>query len=465
MTKRYLSTVAMTMTMAMAATLGLSGCGGGAGGSSAASSSGASGEYVVERTTNEGVETVRSVSGSRWGGEARLVEELAIGEESGDEPYLFGSVTAAWVSGDRIYVVDAQAPAVRAYDAEGAFLFRVGRTGEGPGEYSRPMGLAIASDGRVFVTDLAGARLNVYDADGKPIEDRSLGSPQSAIGLQLGYDDEIFTRIIDLPANTNRIQIGNVRMGMQQVGPEGLTGEPIVPPPIEFSPPMVKFSVMGNEMEMPLVPYAPSYQWAMAPGGEMIAGVSENYRFEIHRPDGATTIVEKAWEPVAITPGEAAFRARLAGEQIRRMVADFEVDTALVPDAKAAFTTFRPDRSRRVWVVRQGPGRRDPDCTEVDGGAGLTIMLSREGGGTVSTDSGSAADPEDFPDGCWTDTWLFDVFDLASGELLGTVPAPEDGFTAPLFVDGDTVLASITDEAGTVRLKKYRLTIDGTGSN
>jgi len=35
-----------------------------------------------------------------------------------------------------------------------------------------------------------------------------------------------------------------------------------------------------------------------------------------------------------------------------------------------------------------------------------------------------------------------------------------DVFTQPLFVDGDTVLASVTDEVGTVRLKKYRLVID-----
>ena len=52
---------------------------------------------------------------------------------------------------------------------------------------------------------------------------------------------------------------------------------------------------------------------------------------------------------------------------------------------------------------------------------------------------------------------MFDVFDLPTGEFLGTVPAPEAGFTSPLFVQGDTVLAAVTDAMGITRLKKCRL--------
>ena len=73
---------------------------------------------------------------------------------------------------------------------------------------------------------------------------------------------------------------------------------------------------------------------------------------------------------------------------------------------------------------------------------------------------GSGASPsseEEYDGECWANTWMFDVFDLVTGEFLGTVHAPEQGFTRPLFVEGDVVLAAVTDGLGTTRLKKYRL--------
>jgi hypothetical protein len=87
----------------------------------------------------------------------------------------------------------------------------------------------------------------------------------------------------------------------------------------------------------------------------------------------------------------------------------------------------------------------------------MAIMIGGAGDTTVRMDPG--VDPETDLD-CWRNTYTFDVFDIATGEFLGSVPAPEPGFTQIRFADGDTVLASVTDELGTVRLKKYRLLID-----
>ena len=75
---------------------------------------------------------------------------LAI-EEGGEGVYLFGAITAAWATSDRIYIVDSQVPAVRAFDHQGNYLFDVGRPGQGPGEYIQPMALALGGDGRVIV--------------------------------------------------------------------------------------------------------------------------------------------------------------------------------------------------------------------------------------------------------------------------------------------------------------------------
>jgi len=93
----------------------------------------------------------------------------------------------------------------------------------------------------------------------------------------------------------------------------------------------------------------------------------------------------------------------------------------------------------------------------------MAIMIGSSGGANVvpagSVIGGGGGEVEDEQE-CWANTYMFDVFELATGEFLGTVPAPEPGFTRPMFVDGDTVLAAVTDELGTVRLKKYRLVIE-----
>lgn len=455
-----------TGALALIVTLLLAACGGAPNGNTTAEAASANGEYVAERNTVDGIETVRTVAGSRWGGDGQLVEELSIGEEIGDDAYLFGQISAAWATDDRIYVVDSQVPAIRAYDHQGNYLFDIGSVGQGPGEYGRPMSIVVGDDGRIIVTDLQGARLNFFDADGAPLDDWSLGSSAAAMGLEMTYDGELFTRMIELPdmseMTSGRIEI---REGMQAVGPDGPIGDPVFPPESDYEPPTSSVEVGGNRMQMAL-PFTPRQGWIFTPGGDIVVGVGNEYRFEIHAPDGRVLAIEKYWDPVPVDPDEKSFRAEMASIRLRRMAPDFTIPASDIPASKPAFTRFRADRSRRVWVVRQGPSQLDPDCTEMgsSGGGGTMIMMSLGGGGggggmelRVGDGSSFGGGDDEYEGECWANTYMFDLFELASGEFLGTVPAPEMGFNIPLFVDGDTVLAAVTDGMGITRLKKYRL--------
>ena len=86
-------------------------------------------------TDSAGVTLVNNVGGS-----ARLwsVEPvLSIGQESGDEAYVFGRIADVTVdSQNRIHVLDQHAHVVRTYGADGVFIRSVGREGQGPGEFS-----------------------------------------------------------------------------------------------------------------------------------------------------------------------------------------------------------------------------------------------------------------------------------------------------------------------------------------
>lgn len=51
-----------------------------------------------------------------WEGWARLVEDLSIGVESGEDAYMFGRITGLYATADEIFVVDEQIPVVRVFD-------------------------------------------------------------------------------------------------------------------------------------------------------------------------------------------------------------------------------------------------------------------------------------------------------------------------------------------------------------
>ena len=436
---------AVATGLALAGSLAIAGCGGTETGGNAAT---ATGDHVVERGVENGVETVHNLSGSRWGGNATLVEEISIGDEIGEQSYLFGNISGAWATDERFYLIDAQVPAVRAFDRDGRYLFDVGRPGQGPGEYNYPTAIAVTNGGNVAIADAMSARITIYDRDGELIEDWPLQSQKSALGLVPSYDGEMFTQSWSLEAG---------RMGMQAVGPEGLVGEILFPPPNAYMPASV---AAGKGLEV-LVPFAPEYSWTFAPGGEILAGVGDEYRFEIHRRDGTITHVERSWEPVAVQSGEADYRAELATNAIRRFSPDGGMSSSEVAENKPAFVGIYPDRAGRVWLVRQGPGRPDPTCDDTASGAAARVRMAMGDGESIQVGAKIAAMPrEPVVDNCWADAVTFDLFDIRTGEFLGTVDAPENGFQRPMFGDNETVLAAVTDDAGTVRLKAYRLQIE-----
>ena len=81
-----------------------------------------------------------------------LEEDLVLGNES-DENYLFYRV---WdIQADargNIYVLDSGATRIQKYDKNGKYLQTIGRQGQGPGEFQRPIILIVDKDQSVQTT-------------------------------------------------------------------------------------------------------------------------------------------------------------------------------------------------------------------------------------------------------------------------------------------------------------------------
>ena len=85
--------------------------------------------------------------------------------------------TAVAVSTDRLYVMDLDGHCIRVYEKAGRKpLFTIPRAPlvDQPGRLFMPVNLALDTQGRVYVSDLANCQILIYEADGKYV--RSFGS-------------------------------------------------------------------------------------------------------------------------------------------------------------------------------------------------------------------------------------------------------------------------------------------------
>jgi hypothetical protein len=391
------------------------------------------GSWVGTITTEGNVTTVVNESGSVWGGAARLVEEASIGVEAGAEEYLFGSVAGVHADGEQIFVLDQQVRRVRVYDYRGEHLRDIGRQGQGPGEFANPCDLTGAPDGRLFVLGTAanGGRLNVFGADDQPLLSRPVPQGFQCRAPSAVSDDGILWMFSPTPEFD--IGIRGYRDG------EPVT-ERMMLPGLEYT--RWTFTSRGREVEA--VPWAPRIVWGISPVGALLAGASEDYRFQVRYPDERVTIIGTVYEPVTVSDAERDYWTLLLPRRIPDDEA-FSWDGRL-PEHKRPYEAFLGTYSGEIWVLREGRADPIPDCDS-------TALVEGSRG--------------PMPQRCFEQAWLIDAFEI-DGRYLGRILLPDGvlpggsptGFPYT-FVRGDTVIAMVTDEAGTAMVKRYRLVLPG----
>jgi hypothetical protein len=110
----------------------------------------------------------------------RIIIVDSIGVETGEEPYVFGSIESATHAPDSsIVVLDRAFSEVRVFTPGGDFVRSIGGQGSGPGELNMTVFMCLTSGGRLFVSQRGG--MNEFDyASGQWIGGESVNGPPPA---------------------------------------------------------------------------------------------------------------------------------------------------------------------------------------------------------------------------------------------------------------------------------------------
>ncbi len=96
----------------------------------------------------------------------KFIPELTIGQESGDENFMFGHISYIDVDpGGNIYIADSKNRQVRVFDRDGRFLRKIAvPQGQGPQELNQISGIAVTPSGLLFIN--GDRKMIVYDGQG-----------------------------------------------------------------------------------------------------------------------------------------------------------------------------------------------------------------------------------------------------------------------------------------------------------
>ena len=112
----------------------------------------------------------------------------------------FGAPQGVALDSDgNVYVTDTLNNRVEIFDADGSFISLFGKHGDGPGTFARPKGIAVDADGHIWVADEVTDRLQVFNKEGQLLtyigQDHGElpGQFKALVGVAIDKKNRVFT--------------------------------------------------------------------------------------------------------------------------------------------------------------------------------------------------------------------------------------------------------------------------------
>ncbi|HEX6040131.1 6-bladed beta-propeller [Longimicrobium sp.] len=295
-------------------------------------------------------------------------EVFSVGAADGAGGDVFGAVgDVGFDAAENLYVLDRLNTRVVVFDSTGRFVRTLGRRGGGPGELTAPQQMAVSRDGEVTVSDAGRRALVVFGRGGTA---RSVPFP--GVTMLIGRTLALHPR-----GGIVSVAMGNpLARDADAFGEELLLWMPAgdgAPRRLAtVSTPRSRTTGGGVRVHEPLV-FAPTFRFAVLPGGSVAVADDAAYSIRIQDADGRVIcVLRRPFEPRRVTErdrrherdrreGRLAGGLRLIGAEGVSM--PMGVRQALAePLEDAAFAGVMPvirrmgvDPAGNLWVERTGP--------------------------------------------------------------------------------------------------------------
>lgn len=213
-------------------------------------------------------------------------KELRFGE--GDDPEKSFSQVAFFVVTDEGHVIaaDIKDKKVKVFDEEGNFMRNIGKSGQGPGEFQIPGGLALTPDNELMIEDTLGRRLAFFTLEGKFIKNVSLADKMSLLNLVIDAEGNYLGRQLEMEGQKMYFEMKKYDKDLNPV---------FTIDKVEFEIPVPGSGVKVDIMDMITL-------YLFDSSGNVFYGRNRDYEIKVFNPDGKhTRSIRKDFKPIKVT--------------------------------------------------------------------------------------------------------------------------------------------------------------------
>lgn len=363
-----------------------------------------------------------------------------VGVEEGNETEVFSNIAGVgFDDAGNLFVLDRDNGRILVFDASGKYVRTVGSRGQGPGEFTFPVGLAVFPDGSLAVMDLGNSGISLFDPKGE-------------------YSDIVSPRPGVVQPRPSMILAPSTDRSLLLAGAQ-IMASPGAPPQVSDSLPIVRVAVDGTteivhrtynkgptlsvsggpnaqevRLQSPPV-FTPQVTWAGLPDGGIAVSPGLNYEVRVVAPSGSVSrVLTRPIQPRAVSERDRDAARERTREQLESGSGGLRIEENNGRRSISAGGRGMPRQQIEQRLAAMEFAERVPVVRGISSDRAGNIWVQRDGG----------AGSEDYP---------IDVV-TAAGEYRGTVR----GIDMPSAFGPNGLVAFIeTDDLGVQRVSVRRL--------
>jgi len=282
---------------------------------------------------------------------------FTLGAEQGPEWQSFAHVAhVAFDSQDNLYVLDRGVGKVFVYNPNGAFVREISRSGQGPGELTFPLQMAVTREGTLVVSDMRRKSFSMFQPDGRYVEELPYEFGRALGGMELRPHPRGGFVAVYQPHPELKADTGSMRLVWHSLN---IDDEPRVLAQVRAT--RDRLGAGTARVDQPA--FSHGFYWGVLPTGEVAVAHTAGYRVDIFSPGGALArTIERTIQPRATTAADREV------ERQRRLAHLIEDAASTPPQVRAAaekqvkelkFAKVIPviqelgvDPAGRIWILR-----------------------------------------------------------------------------------------------------------------